>query len=60
MAGTKENKEKLQKRILSLEKTLGVNIDTFLMSNTRRDRDKVIKKREELKTYKSILNEFFQ
>ena len=60
MAGVKEIKGMLQERALNLEKTLGVNIDTFLMSNTRRDRDKVIKKREQLKTYKNILNEFFQ
>jgi len=59
MAGMKEVKEKLQERIFNLEKTLGVHIDAFLMSNTRRDRDKVIKKREELKTFKMILNEFF-
>lgn len=60
MAGVKEIKEKLEKRILNLEKTLGINIDEFLMSNTRRDRDKVIKKREQVRTYKEILNEFFQ
>lgn len=60
MAGTKDIKESLQKRLLNLEKTLGISIDDFLMSNTRRDRDKVIKKREQVRTYKEILNEFFQ
>lgn len=59
MAGTREIKVKLQERALTLEKTLGIQIDAFLMSNTRRDRDKVMRKREELKTYKTIMNEFF-
>lgn len=60
MAGVKEIKGKLEKRVLNMEKTLGVRIDTFLMSNTRRDRDSVIKKRQEVLTYKAIINEFFQ
>ena len=39
------------------EKILSRYIDTFLMSNKRIDRDKVIKKREQILTLKELKNE---
>jgi len=59
MAAMNVTKIKLVKRLERCEGTLGVLIDAFLMSNRRIDRDKVIKKREEIRTLKYVINEFF-
>lgn len=59
MANIKEVKTTLQNKVVSGEKTLGINIDQFLMSNRRVDRDRVIKKRQEILTIKNIINELF-
>jgi len=41
-----------------MEKTLTGLLDEFLRSNKRVDRDRVIKKREEIRTAKYILDEY--
>jgi hypothetical protein len=45
-------------KISRAEKMLSGYIDDFLRTNTRADRDRVIKKREEIKTLKYVINEF--
>jgi len=49
---------KLAARLKRLEKTLTILLDEFLRTNRRVDRDKVIKKREEIRTIKYILDEY--
>jgi len=51
-------KAKLAKRIGQMELTLTGLLDEFLRSNKRVDRDRVIKKREEIRTAKYILDEY--
>lgn len=44
-------------KIIQKKKSLDINIDQFLLSNRRIDRDKVIKKRESILTLKELRNE---
>jgi hypothetical protein len=51
----------LHKKITAAEKSQDVILTRFLDSNSRRDRDALIKKREQLITYKTLLkDELFQ
>jgi len=45
--------------IQAKEKTLMKNFDDYLSSNRRVDRDKVMRKREEIRTLKTVRDEFF-
>ena len=52
MAEQKKGLGRLRTLLGQYEKTLTINIDQFLRTNTRVDRDKVIMKREQVKTLK--------
>lgn len=52
-------KSRLNRKIEAAQRSLTVKMDSFLYSNSRKDRDRVIKKREELITYKKLKDEFF-
>lgn len=51
----------IKKKIDLCQSSFETYLSAFLLSNSRRDRDKVLQKREEIKTYKQLLkNELFQ
>ena len=58
MAAKRKGKEALVTRLELAEKVLPGFVDDFLRTNTRVDRDKLIKKREEIRTIKYILDEY--
>lgn len=54
-------KAELRMKIHHAQKNLDIKISRFLTSNRRVDRDAVIRKREQILTYKELLNdELFQ
>jgi len=55
----RELKPYLQQQIKARENTLEVYITNFLLSNSRRDRDNVLKKRTEIQTLNKLFNELF-
>lgn len=54
-----ELKEILLNRVQGKQRIMESYLSRFLESNTRRDRDSLIKKREEVRVIRSLLKEFF-